>query len=89
MKLAIVIAFAFSLGACSPGADRQAREQAQKTTEEAKHDAQVAFEKTKRAAETANRELDKDLHKAREKVREALKQPDDTRPNGTPKDDHR
>jgi uncharacterized membrane protein YccC len=81
MKLAAVIAFAFALGACSPSEDRRAREQARQTAEQAKHDARVALEQAKIAAEKANRELDKDLHKAREKVRGALNQPNDTPKN--------
>ena len=77
MKLALVIAFAIALAACSPSEDAHAREQAHQTAEQARKDVKEAAHDVKVGAERASKELDKDLHKAREKVRDALNQPAD------------
>jgi Tfp pilus assembly protein PilF len=61
-KTAVVIVFAFALGACSK-ADH----------EKAQADAHRTFEAAKADVKKADQELDKDLHKAREKMRDALK----------------
>ena len=76
MKIAAIIALAFGLGACSPSDDQRAREQARQTAEQARIDARKAAHDVKVGAERASKELDKDLHTAREKVRGALNQPD-------------
>ena len=67
MKVAVAVAFAFTLFACSEAEDRRAREEAHKTLESAKKD-----------AKKATAELDKYLHKAREKMRDALHEPKDS-----------
>ena len=76
VKLAAVIAFAIALGACSPSEDQHAREQARQTAEQARHDARVVAHDVKTEAEHASKELDKDLHTARQKVRGALDKPE-------------
>jgi cytochrome c biogenesis protein ResB len=78
MKQALLIAFAISLAACSSSEEERTREQARQTAEQAGKDAKVAAHDVKVDAERASKELDKDLHKAREKVRGALNQPADT-----------
>lgn len=84
MKLTAAVALAFALVACSPGQNEQAREQAHQTAEQAKHDAKEALADAKVEAERANRALDRDLGKAREKIRGALDQP-----KGAPPENHR
>ncbi len=77
MKPALLIAFGIALTACSPSEEQRTREQARQTAEQAKKDAKEAAHDVKVGAERASKELDKDLHTAREKVRGALNQPDD------------
>jgi ribosomal protein S6E (S10) len=84
MKLIAAIALAFALSACSPTQDERAQQQAHQTAEQAKHDAKKALADAKVEAERANRALDKDLNKAREKIRGAIAQPNDA-----PPEDHR
>jgi len=77
MKLAALIGMGLMLAACSPSEDVRTREQAHQTADQAKHDAKEAAHDVKVEAQKASAELDKDLHKAREKVRGALDQPAD------------
>jgi len=72
-----VIALAIGLGACTREEDDRTREQARQTAEQAKRDAKQAAHDVKVEAEKASKQLDRDLHKAREKVRGALDQPQD------------
>lgn len=85
MRIAAVVFIALALGACSPSEDQRTREQARQTADQARHDAQVAAHDVKTEAEKASRELNKDLHTAREKVRGALDQPADPPPNKDPR----
>ena len=72
MKVTVLVVVGFALAGCTPSEDARAREQARQTAEQAKHDAKEAAHDVKTEAEKASRELDKDLHTAREKVRGAL-----------------
>ncbi|HVW83251.1 MAG TPA: hypothetical protein VHB50_01155 [Bryobacteraceae bacterium] len=76
MRLAVAILFAVATIACSPSQDEHAREQARRTAEQAKQDARQAMQDAKREASKASRELDEGLHKTRDKVRQALNEPD-------------
>ncbi len=75
MKYAAAILIALTLSACTPSQDNRAREQARQDVDHAREDAKEALRKAKIETQKASRELDVDLHKAREKARQALDQP--------------
>jgi hypothetical protein len=79
MKYAAAILFALTLAACTPAQDEHARAEAHQTADQAKHDAREALHEAKVETQKATQALDNDLHKAREKTRQALNEPDDTR----------
>jgi hypothetical protein len=84
MKLTAVIVFtfcAFMLGACSPGDNERAREEAHQTADQVKHDSRVVLHEAEAGAQKASREVDRGLEKTREKVRQALDEPADRRDN--------
>jgi hypothetical protein len=76
MKYVVAVVIVLGLTGCTPAQDEHAREQAHHTAEQAKHDAKEALEKAKVETQKASRELDEDLHKARDKARRALNEPD-------------
>jgi hypothetical protein len=86
MKLtaSIVLAFcAFILGACSPGDNERAREEAHQTAEQAKRDSRVVLHEAEVGAQKASKEINQGLEKTRDKVRQAL----DTPADGSHRDD--
>ncbi len=60
------------LGACSQRDSDRARAEAHQTAEQVKHDSRVALDKAEVEAKKANKELNEDVNKARQKVRGAL-----------------
>lgn len=72
MRLALLVFCALIAGACSEKDDQRAREQARQTTEQLKHDSQVAVDKAEAGAAKAGKQIDRGLKNAREKVRDAL-----------------
>ena len=72
MRLTISIICALFLGACSQSDTDRARTEAHQTAEQVKHDSRVALDKAEVEAKKANKELNQDLDKARQKVRGAL-----------------
>ena len=77
MRLTTLIICAILLGACSQSDSDRARAEARQTAEQAKHDSRVALDKAEVEAKKANRELNQDLNKARQKVRGALDEHED------------
>lgn len=78
VKLPVLLVFAsgaFVLGGCSPSQNEQAREEAHQTAEQAKHDSRVVLHDAEVGAEKASKEINRDLDKTREKVRQALDTP--------------
>jgi hypothetical protein len=67
-----LIVCALFLGACSQSDSDRTRAEAHRTAEQVKHDSRVALDKAEVEAKKANRELNEDLNKARQKVRGAL-----------------
>jgi hypothetical protein len=77
MKYAAALVFALALGACTPAQDDHARAQAHQDADQIRHDAREALHDAKIETKKATSELDADLHKAREKTRQALDEPAD------------
>jgi major membrane immunogen (membrane-anchored lipoprotein) len=77
MRLTTLIVCALLLGACSQSDNERARAEAHQTAEQVKHDSRVALDKAEVEAKKANRELNEDLNKAREKVRGAINEHED------------
>jgi hypothetical protein len=72
MRLTTLIICALLLGACSQSDTERARAEAHQTEEQVKRDSRVALDKAEVEAKKANKELNQDLDKARQKVRGAL-----------------
>jgi hypothetical protein len=77
MRLTTLIICALLLGACSQSDTDRARAEAHQTGEQLKHDSRVALDKAEVEAKKADKELNQDLDKARQKVRGALDEPQD------------
>ena len=77
MKLTTLIICAVLLGACSQSDTERARAEAHQTAEQVKHDSRVALDRAEVEAKKANRELNEDVNKAREKVRGAIDEHED------------
>lgn len=77
VKLTVLIFCAFVLAACSPGDNERAREEARQTAEQAKHDSRVVLHDAEVGAQKASKEINRDLEKTRDKVRQALDTPPD------------
>jgi organic hydroperoxide reductase OsmC/OhrA len=78
MKPLAPILLAFAMAACTPAQDEHAREEARHAADEAKHDARVALHDAKTDTKKLSREIDADLHSARDKARKALDEPKDS-----------
>jgi hypothetical protein len=77
VKLTTLTICALLLGACSQSDADRARAEAHQTGEQVKHDSRVALDKAEVEARKANKELNQDLDKAREKVRGAIDEHED------------
>jgi hypothetical protein len=78
MKLTALIVFTFGaliLGACTPGDNERAREEAHQTADQARHDSRVVLHDAEVGAQKATKEINRDLEKTRDKVRQALDAP--------------
>jgi hypothetical protein len=86
MKLTALVCCALISAACAREDNAKAREEAHQTAEQLRHDSRVALNEAEIDAKKAGKVINRDLEKAREKVRESIDEHEHT---GTTEDKDR